>query len=1218
MTHNGHNDRVLDAERTLHDQSNILPQSQLVFCLGILSFCLLISFIDQNGISITLPTIAQDLDASATISWAGTASLVANTTFQMLYGRLSDIVGRKAVFLGAVCLLALADLLCGLAHNPIMLYVFRGVAGIGSGGVTNIAMIIVSDVVTLEDRGKYQGIFGTMVGLGNLLGPFLAAAFVRHTTWRGFFYMLAPLAAIAGVVAYLFLPNKPPTASFKESAGKIDYAGCFTISLGIILLLIPISGGGAYFDWDSPMVISMLAVGSLSCLLFVVIEWKVAKLPVMPVTIFANRAVVTLLIQSFLFGAVYQSSIYYIPLYLLNARQFGILQAASISISMFILQSVISTLGGLYISHFKRYGEVLWFGYAIWTLGVGLCLTLDRSSSPGAIAGPLMVIGVGVGCIFQPTLVALQAHSPKSRRAVIISNRNFFRCCGGAVGLAVSAAVLQATLRSKLPAAYAYLADNTYALPSDLEPGSGVEAVYDAYIIYYASSRFNITSHREPPFDRSYGLDPTFRSRRDAAPTEPDGSAASAKASSMSELRAEKDQGAPKCSLCARNGSECIINSSDNAKLSRALIDDLEKKEQLLSMKFRAFETDPPPQDTIEHLSPEETQKSIAGSSPVARGGAGLGFIALLFADADWRKSHANLLRTLSDAPGAVEASIAPCPLPSGPVIQQLFEKYLSWSHLQSPFLLRQEVWDLHHRLFITPNGIKDATDFDLFRAFMICAIGSVLPYRNRLHHQHPEGYYHSALQHVGPRFLTRGLDSAQDLLLVCRFGIYHPIGTSIWDVIRLCGRLCIELGLHTDTGDIADLIQAQRRRRVFWQFYMIDRYSSTTLDRPFLIDERDIKVKFPADASDDELQAAGTSLRDLDSFCSTRNPALPSEMTIFFVSLRLRQISSRIHTQFAHLKRIQSDAPQTHLLAGRVHVALSGLLQELETWRSNCPIIPEPSCLYENQDWYDLLHARERLSLVRRAIDLVPKVNGSPSKHILTLFLKAALQTIERYYSLCQRSSLITHTRSYLHMLFTAGLSVMYCLSVSVSINHQDLRESLEGLLRCQETLFDMARQLPDARSYVAVFEALHRDISQKLRPNIDNIAIGPSGEGSLVIGDLSNPPPDPTRGIYPNVMALGGPRPISSNLDSVPPFPADALNLDRTSARTNLFEPIDQIPGGVQPVDANQEVPFVTGDLMNWALLNYDSLWNMESAIGEYAYGDPTNSGIWDGFEI
>lgn len=242
----GEASRVRTAERALHDQTNILPRTQLLVVFATLSASLLISFIDQNGISITLPTIASDLDAADTISWAGTSSLLANTTFQMLYGRLSDIFGRKVVFLSAIGLLALADLLCGLAQSATMLYVCRGLAGVGGGGVANLAMIIVSDVVTLEQRGKYQGIIGAMIGLGNVSGPFLAALFVERATWRGFFYMLAPLGVVSGAIAWYFLPDKPPTEDFRESARKIDYAGSFTSSLGVILVLIPVSGGMSF------------------------------------------------------------------------------------------------------------------------------------------------------------------------------------------------------------------------------------------------------------------------------------------------------------------------------------------------------------------------------------------------------------------------------------------------------------------------------------------------------------------------------------------------------------------------------------------------------------------------------------------------------------------------------------------------------------------------------------------------------------------------------------------------------------------------------------------------------------------------------------------------------------------------------------------------------------------------------------------------------------
>ena len=308
-----------------------------------------------------------------------------------------------------------------------------------------------------------------------------------------------------------------------------------------------------------------------------------------------------------------------------------------------------------------------------------------------------------------------------------------------------------------------------------------------------------------------------------------------------------------------------------------------------------------------------------------------------------------------------------------------------------------------------------------------------------------------------------------------------------------------MELGLHKEADDSVDLLEKQRRRRVFWQCYMIDRYSSTTLDRPFVIDDCDIGINFPADANDEEIEAS-TELRDLDSFCRIHGPSSLSETTIFFVSLRLRQVSSHIHTEFSRLRREQGEIPQKkYLMAGKVHVVLNSLLQELQEWRNNTPAIQNPACLYETQDWYDILYARERLSVVRRAVDLAPKSEGLPSKTILSLFLESALQTIERYYRLCNnRGNFMTHTRSYFHMLFTAGLSVMYCISVSKNTKRETLLAASEGLFHCEETLVGMATQLPDARSYVSVFEALHRDISRKLRLTIDNAADGTASAGA------------------------------------------------------------------------------------------------------------------------
>ncbi|KAJ5102970.1 hypothetical protein N7532_003499 [Penicillium argentinense] len=454
------------AEKALHDQTNILPFGQLMVVFTGLATSLVITFIDQNGISVTLPTIARDLGAQDTISWAGTSSLIANTMFTVLYGRLSDIFGRKVVYLSALVLLCIADLLCGLSQNPAMFYVFRGLAGVAGGGVTSLTMIIVSDVVTLEQRGKYQGILGASLGVGNIIGPFIAAAYIMRSIWRGFFWMISPLAAISAVVGYFLIPNNAKKDGFRKNTRRIDWLGVLASSIGIIFVLIPVSGGGSYFPWDSPMVIAMLAIGGCAFVAFVFIEWKVASLPMLPIVFFKSKVITALFVQSFLLGAVYQSYLYYLPLYYQNARGWSPIVSAALTSPMVACQSLASICSGQYISRLKRYGEIIWVGFGFWTLGAGLMLLFDHRTNPAVIAVCVAISGIGIGFTFQPTLVALQAHSTKSQRAVSISNRNFFRCMGGACGLAISAAILQATLRSNLPSEFAYLTKSSYSLPS--------------------------------------------------------------------------------------------------------------------------------------------------------------------------------------------------------------------------------------------------------------------------------------------------------------------------------------------------------------------------------------------------------------------------------------------------------------------------------------------------------------------------------------------------------------------------------------------------------------------------------------------------------------------------------------------------------------------------------------------------------------------------------
>ncbi|ORX96546.1 major facilitator superfamily domain-containing protein [Clohesyomyces aquaticus] len=428
-------------KHVIHDQTSLLPKKRLIIVFIGLASALLTTCMDQNSIGVVLPTIGRELNSAYTIVWAVTSSLIANTTFQALYGRLSDIFGRKP-----------GRLLCGFAHSGPQLYAFRGISGVTNCGIMALVMMIISDIVTLEKRGKYHGILGSCVGLRNTIGPFVAAAFTRSSTWRGTFYFIAPLAVLIAVLLFFLLPTQAiPPEPVINKLRKIDYSGIVLSSAGIIILLFPISGLKPHFEVNSPMMISMITIGGALLLGFFLNEWKFARLPMFPLRLFNNPALAAMLIQSFLIGTVFYSLLYYLPIYYQSARDMSLLTSAALLIPIVIPQAIASALSGQYISRVGWYREVIWLGYALWTIGACLNLIFTRNLHIAAIVVILVIEGTGVGLVFQPTLVAAQAHYSKEDRAVVISARNFIRALGGSAGLAIASAIFSNSLIRNIP-----------------------------------------------------------------------------------------------------------------------------------------------------------------------------------------------------------------------------------------------------------------------------------------------------------------------------------------------------------------------------------------------------------------------------------------------------------------------------------------------------------------------------------------------------------------------------------------------------------------------------------------------------------------------------------------------------------------------------------------------------------------------------------------------
>ncbi|KAK9237589.1 major facilitator superfamily domain-containing protein [Lipomyces kononenkoae] len=444
--------RQREAEAGLQDQMNLLPRAQLLTVFGALSVVFIISYVDQSCLGVLLPTMGRDLHAETSISWASTSTMIANTTFQALYGRLSDVFGRKYIYLSALFLLFLSDLLCGFAKTATQLYVFRGFSGIATGGISALTMIIVSDIVTLRQRGKYQGILSACVGIGNTTGPFIAATVIDHTTWRVLFWVMGPCALLGLLITYPTIPTNFKGGDYRQKLKQVDAPGILLSSISLIFLLIPISSGGTEYAWNSPLVISFLCISVVAAVAFVYVEWKVSLLPMIPLRLFKSTICAAMYAQIFLSGCTYYAQLNFLPGYYQNVRGYSNMTSAALTIPLVLAQALTSVNAGTVMAKTGRYGPLLYIGYLMLTIGTAIqCATFNLTMNPAVLVIALVLQGVGIGCTFQTTLVALQANSAKTDRAIIISVRGLIRSLGGAAGLAIASALLSNVLLKNIP-----------------------------------------------------------------------------------------------------------------------------------------------------------------------------------------------------------------------------------------------------------------------------------------------------------------------------------------------------------------------------------------------------------------------------------------------------------------------------------------------------------------------------------------------------------------------------------------------------------------------------------------------------------------------------------------------------------------------------------------------------------------------------------------------
>ncbi|KAI0644910.1 MFS general substrate transporter [Trametes meyenii] len=448
----GQDDRTIVADPrsevvSLTDQTNLLPRRKVIAVFFGLALCILVSCLDSTIVATALPTISAAFNAGSVVSWVPSAYFLTSTAFQPLYGRFSDIFGRKAALCMAMGTFMIGSLAAGFSQTIIQLIVLRGLAGAGGGGIVSMAQIVISDVVSLRDRGKYQGIIGVVVAFGFAVGPLLGGALAEKAGWRWCFWVTVPVSAGAVAVVLLVLPLKAVEGNITKKLAVVDYLGTALTLASCTLVILPLIWGGVTFPWTSPVVLAPLCAGALVAALFCLWEWKGARLPIIPMYIFKQVTVTGVYITMLINGFVFYSSLFYLPQYFQVGLGYSAIRSGIFLLPVLVSQTLASFISGQIITWTGRYRATIYVGFGIWTVACGCLSTVTPQTSKGLLVFYMLLAGTGAGGTLQTTTVAAQASVSRRDMSVVTAVRNFIRLLGGTLSLAIGATIINNALR---------------------------------------------------------------------------------------------------------------------------------------------------------------------------------------------------------------------------------------------------------------------------------------------------------------------------------------------------------------------------------------------------------------------------------------------------------------------------------------------------------------------------------------------------------------------------------------------------------------------------------------------------------------------------------------------------------------------------------------------------------------------------------------------------
>jgi EmrB/QacA subfamily drug resistance transporter len=418
---------------------------QILMIMSGLMLGMFLASLDQTIVATALPTIVGDFHRSDLLSWVITAYLLASTASTPLWGKAGDLYGRKRVFQLAIVVFLVASALCGASQNMFELIAFRGLQGVGGGGLLSLAFAIIGDVIPPRERGRYQGYFGAVFGVSSVAGPLAGGFAVDNLSWRYIFYVNLPL----GIVA-LIVTNRVLRLPVRKREVKIDWLGALLLVAGVSCILLATQLGGENYPWGSWQIIGLFALGALVIAGFVLREAKAPE-PILPLALFRIQIFSVSNIIAFVSGIAMFGALAFLPQYLQLVHGVSATISGLLLLPLLVGLLAMSISSGLYIS---RTGRYRWFplaGTIVVTIGLLLLSRLGAHTSLLVVSLDILVFGLGLGLFIQVLTLVVQNAVPMKQLGVATSSVTFFRSMGGAIGASALGAVLTAGIAAELP-----------------------------------------------------------------------------------------------------------------------------------------------------------------------------------------------------------------------------------------------------------------------------------------------------------------------------------------------------------------------------------------------------------------------------------------------------------------------------------------------------------------------------------------------------------------------------------------------------------------------------------------------------------------------------------------------------------------------------------------------------------------------------------------------